>query len=134
MQCTPTSRFFFCKPPVFTYPSALPSWPGGTPVMVQKQLVVEPFPTGSTFFLMRALTMVLLPLLVLPRKATFICSCLVASTIVCRLFRILEHVSNALVDSPVPAQERPGWCSGAPRMLLHRQPKHALLAEIPASM
>ena len=108
MQCAPTSRFFFCKPPVFTYPSALPSWPGGTPVMVQKQLVVEPFPTGSTFFLMRALTMVLLPLLVLPRKATFICSCLVASTIVCRLFRILEHVSNALVGQSC-TRSRKAW-------------------------
>ena len=87
-----------CLPPMFTYPS--PPSLSGMPVIVQKQLVIEPFPTGSTVLLTRALMTVLLPLLVFPRKTTFIRCCLVASTIVNRLARILEEVLNTSSGQP----------------------------------
>ena len=92
-----------CLSPIFTYVS--PPSLGGMPVIVQKQLLTEPFPTGSTALLTRALMTVLLPLLVFPRKTTFIRCCLVASTIINRLVRILEEVFNAAAGQPwVPSR------------------------------
>ena len=54
-----TGNAFF-TPPVFTYPLVPQSWPGGTALMAQKQLVTEPLPKGSTVFLIRAFRIVLL--------------------------------------------------------------------------